>query len=344
VYQKPTGIEIELTQCAKTYGAQRVLQPLDLRVRAGETLVLLGPSGCGKSTTLRLIAGLDMPDPGGKVLFDGQDVTHLPIEERAVGMVFQSYALFPNMTVRENVEYGLKVRRVDAAQRRARASEMMEMVEIAALEHRAIHQLSGGQRQRVALARAVAPQPKVLLLDEPLTALDARLRESLRVELDSLLRRLNTTAVYVTHDQAEAMALADRIVVMEGGRICQIGTPAQIYQKPEDPFVAQFIGSMNTARVAGLERMFRPEDAQVLHSEALAEWARRTEPAPAELLNGRVVQSLFLGERIQLRVQLEPPFASDQSPLVTVYASARTAPPVDERVALRVAADSWVQL
>ena len=211
--------------------------------------MFLGPSGCGKTTTLRIIAGLETPDAGGRVLFDGTDVTPLSIEKRNVGMVFQSYALFPNMNVASNIGYGLKIRKRPQAEIAGRVAEMLAMMRIEALADRNIDQLSGGQRQRVALARALAVQPRALLLDEPLTALDAKLRDSLRLEIDQLLRRLRITAIYVTHDQAEAMALGDRIVVMEHGRVAQVGRPRDIYQRPATRFVAEFIGTMN--RIGG---------------------------------------------------------------------------------------------
>jgi putative spermidine/putrescine transport system ATP-binding protein len=194
---------------------------------------------------LRIIAGLELPDPGGKVLFDGKDMTSVPIERRNVGMVFQSYALFPNMSVAENIAYGLKIRGMPKTERTARVAELVDLTNIAGLENRRIDQLSGGQRQRVALARAVAIRPGILLLDEPLTALDAALRERLRSELNRLLRALGITAIYVTHDQAEAMELGDRIVVMRKGAIAQIGSPREIYFAPKDRFVAEFIGAAN---------------------------------------------------------------------------------------------------
>jgi putative spermidine/putrescine transport system ATP-binding protein len=333
MHQSPSessGIAIELVNCAKSYSGQRVLDSLSLRVNAGETLVLLGPSGCGKSTTLRLIAGLESPDDGGKVLFDGRDVTALPIEQRQVGMVFQSYALFPNMNVRENVEYGLKVRGIAKERRHERATLMMEMVEIDALQSRAIGQLSGGQRQRVALARALAPQPQVLLLDEPLTALDARLRESLRTELNALLRSLKTTAIYVTHDQVEAMALADRITVMDRGRLCQVGTPDEIYYQPRNAFVADFIGSMNRVQRGGREMMFRPEDSRLV---PIAE--------PHEM-TGEVVQTQFLGERMLVMLRLDSGATATQNMLV--YVSSRQAPAVGTRMGLQVANDGWIDM
>jgi putative spermidine/putrescine transport system ATP-binding protein len=240
------GVSIELKGIAKTYaGGVQALKPTDLAVARGETLVFLGPSGCGKTTCLRLIAGLEMPDPNGSLRFDGEDVTRTEIEDRNVGMVFQSYALFPNMSVAENIGYGLKVRKIAPAERDRRVREMLALCGIEALSERAIDQLSGGQRQRVALARAVAIRPRVLLLDEPLTALDAALRERLRGELDQLLRSLGITSIYVTHDQAEAMALGDRIVVMRQGAIAQIGAPRDIYFRPASRFVAEFVGAAN---------------------------------------------------------------------------------------------------
>ncbi|HZS83326.1 MAG TPA: ABC transporter ATP-binding protein [Stellaceae bacterium] len=304
-----TGASIALADCGKTFADGTVaLHRLDLEIAGGETVVLLGPSGCGKTTLLRLIAGLESPDPGGRVRFGGEDVTARPIERRNVGMVFQSYALFPNMTVEENVAYGLKVRRVPPKERARRTAEMLEMMHIGALRRRRVDQLSGGQRQRVALARAIAVRPTVLLLDEPLTALDALLRERLRVEIDALLRGLGITAIYVTHDQAEAMALGDRIVVMREGRVAQIGTPRDVYFRPANPFVADFIGTINRlvgvarngavempggrfswrADAAGpVELLFRPESARLLPPEG----------AP---LRGRVASALFMGDRTRL--------------------------------------------
>jgi putative spermidine/putrescine transport system ATP-binding protein len=302
---------ITLTRCAKTFRGTRVLEPLDLAIGAGETLVLLGPSGCGKTTTLRLIAGLETPDAGGRVLFGDDDVTALPIERRKVGMVFQNYALFPNLTVRGNIGYGLKIQKVPADTARTRVEELLAMMRLEAHADKPISQLSGGQRQRVALARALAPRPRVLLLDEPLTALDARLRDALRSEMNTLLRELGVTTVYVTHDQAEAMELGDRIVVMSAGRIEQIGTPRDIYYRPASRAVAQFVGTLN--RLAGhwrdgmlcttggavpassphtsgaSELYFRPEDATL------------TDPATSHL-RGVIEQATFLGERTRLTI------------------------------------------
>jgi putative spermidine/putrescine transport system ATP-binding protein len=240
------GVSVRVEACGKTFAdGTRALEPITLHVTRGETLVLLGPSGCGKTTLLRIIAGLETPDAGGRLLFNDTDVTPVPIERRNVGMVFQSYALFPNMDVSDNIGYGLKIRGVSESDRKARIAELVALTGIEGLEHRRIDQLSGGQRQRVALARAVAARPSVLLLDEPLTALDAALRDRLRVELNRLLRMLGITAIYVTHDQSEAMALGDRIVVMRKGAIAQIGTPRDIYFAPANRFVAEFVGAAN---------------------------------------------------------------------------------------------------
>ena len=240
------GVALRIEGCGKTFAdGTRALEPVTLAVARGETLVLLGPSGCGKTTLLRIIAGLETPDVGGRLLFNQADVTRVPIERRNVGMVFQSYALFPNMDVSANIGYGLKIRGVSDDERKARIAELVTLTGIEGLEHRRIDQLSGGQRQRVALARAVAARPSVLLLDEPLTALDAALRERLRGELNRLLRMLGITAIYVTHDQSEAMALGDRIVVMRKGAIAQIGTPREIYFAPATRFVAEFVGAAN---------------------------------------------------------------------------------------------------
>ncbi|MBR0936576.1 ABC transporter ATP-binding protein [Bradyrhizobium jicamae] len=240
------GAAVRIEACGKTFAdGTHALEPATLDIARSETLVLLGPSGCGKTTLLRIIAGLEVPDAGGKVLFDGKDVTGVPIEHRNVGMVFQSYALFPNMTVADNIGYGLKIRGMAKDERAARIAELVALTNIAGLENRRIDQLSGGQRQRVALARAVAIRPGILLLDEPLTALDAALRDRLRSELNRLLRELGITTIYVTHDQAEAMELGDRIVVMRKGAIAQIGTPREVYFTPTNRFVAEFVGAAN---------------------------------------------------------------------------------------------------
>ena len=281
------SVAIRLEGCAKTFtDGTRALQPLELSIVAGETLVLLGPSGCGKTTTLRIIAGLEAPDPGGTVFFDDRDVTRVPVEKRNVGIVFQSYALFPHLNVAANVGYGLRIRGEKPESVRARVREMLALVRLTEFAERAIDQLSGGQKQRVALARAIAIAPRVLLLDEPLAALDAKLREHLRTEIRDLLERVGITAVYVTHDQAEAMTLGDRIAVMDAGRIEQIGTPVEIYRQPRTPFVAEFVGNVNRFPDGTL---VRPEDV-LLCANGEAE------------LRGNVRSIVFLGDRLRLVV------------------------------------------
>ncbi len=342
-----SGTPVHLVDCAKTFpDGTRALEPLSLEIKGGETVVFLGPSGCGKTTTLRIIAGLENPDSGGRVLFDDEDVTDQPIEKRNVGMVFQSYALFPNMNVEQNVAYGLKVRKTPPAELAARVGDMLDMMAIRDLKDRKIDQLSGGQRQRVALARAIAVQPRVLLLDEPLTALDALLRERLRVDIDALLRGLDITTVYVTHDQAEAMALGDRIVVMSHGRVTQVGTPREIYYNPANQFVADFIGTIN--RVKGtvqngvlvtssgnipwvgegsgeIEVLFRPENASIVDLDKAH-------------LRGRISTSFFLGDRTRLLVE-----GIGQEPLV-IETSERREYRQGEEIGLVIEPDSLLTL
>ncbi|GFM83002.1 iron ABC transporter substrate-binding protein [Pseudomonas cichorii] len=306
-----SGTTIRLKGCRKAFPDGTVaVHDLHLTIEPGETLAILGPSGCGKTTTLRLIAGLERPDVG-QVLFDDQDVTRLPIERRDVGMVFQNYALFPNLDVAGNIVYGLKIRGMSPAERNKRCAELLELVGLHDHGKRSIHELSGGQRQRVALARALAPRPRVLLLDEPLAALDAQLRERLRSELDQLLRGLGITSVFVTHDQGEAMALGDRILVMEKGRVAQLASPREIYQQPANAFVAGFVGNLNAFSV--LERT--PLGLKVSGGEL--PWSSDQAPAivycrPEHLrvtpadghLQGRLVGQFFQGAQSRLLVDV----------------------------------------
>ena len=235
---------LRLTNIAKTFpDGTRALLPTELTVDTGEIVSLLGPSGCGKTTLLRIIAGLETPDSGSTVWFDNDDVTALSVEQRKVGMVFQSYALFPNMSVRANIGYGLKMQKLKKPEINARVDEVLEMCQLNEFAKRGVDALSGGQRQRVALARAIAPRPRILLLDEPLSALDASMREALRDELAILLRKFQITAIFVTHDQDEAMAIADRVAVMSNGQVVQSGTPEELYRNPNSAFVAGFVGS-----------------------------------------------------------------------------------------------------
>ena len=235
---------LELSDVQKRFGETVAVQDFNLAAEQGEFVSFLGPSGCGKTTTLRMIAGFEQPS-AGTITINGQDVTHIPPNKRNVGMVFQSYALFPNMTVADNIGFGLKVRKRPTDQIRKRVGELLELINLPDKGARYPYQLSGGQQQRVALARALAFEPQVLLLDEPLSALDAKIRVALRHEIRSIQRQLGITTVYVTHDQEEALSLSDRVVVMSEGRMEQVGTPFEIYNFPSTAFVASFVGTLN---------------------------------------------------------------------------------------------------
>lgn len=235
---------VDMQGLQRFFGEVKALDGFDLQIQTGELVALLGPSGCGKTTALRLLAGLDMPD-GGKIYVDGKDITSLPANKREMGMVFQAYSLFPNLTAIENVAFGLKVRGQDSNTRLKKANELLELVGLSSQANRFSHQMSGGQQQRVALARALAIEPKVLLLDEPLSALDAKVRTQLRDEIRRIQIEVGTTTLFVTHDQEEAMAMADRVGVMSNGKLEQIDRPNIVYSSPTSAFVASFVGAMN---------------------------------------------------------------------------------------------------
>ncbi len=250
--------DIRIQRLRKTYGAVAAVDGIDLEVGRGEFFTMLGPSGSGKTTTLRMIAGFERPD-GGTIELDGRDVSGLPPFDRDVNTVFQDYALFPHMTVQQNVEYGLRVKKVAKAERRRRAEDALAMMQLEGYGDRKPGQLSGGQRQRVALARAIVNTPRALLLDEPLGALDLKLRQQLQIELKQIQQELGMTFVYVTHDQEEALTMSDRIAVFNEGRIEQVGRPSELYEHPQTRFVAGFIGTSNILERGGRTFTVRPE-------------------------------------------------------------------------------------
>ena len=283
-------LDVELRGVTKRFDEVTAVDGLDLGVRRGEFLSLLGPSGCGKTTTLRLIAGFERPDEG-EVRIGGKDVAHLPPYKRDVNTVFQSYALFPHLSVLDNVSYGLKQVGVNKGVRQTRARELLKLVRLEQVEARKPRQLSGGQQQRVALARALAKGPTVLLLDEPLGALDLKLRKEMQVFLKRLHREIGLTFVYVTHDQEEALAMSDRVAVMNEGRIDQLATPREIYDSPATRFVADFIGETNFIRGHGPDVAVRPERIRV---------ARDGDGLP-----GEVVAAMVIGPTVQCLVKTD---------------------------------------
>jgi putative spermidine/putrescine transport system ATP-binding protein len=315
-------VNISLRAVTKRFGAATAVEALSLDVTAGELVSLVGGSGCGKTTTLRMIAGFERPD-AGEIRFDGRVVNHVPPRERGVGIVFQSYALFPTMTVRENIAFGLRVARWPEARVRERVAEMVELTRLGGLEGRYANQLSGGQQQRVALARALARRPGILLLDEPLSALDAKIRLRLRGELRRIQQDLGITTVYVTHDQEEALSIADRIAVMADGRIEQVGSPEEIYRAPRTEFVADFIGIANllACRVVSAAEGLVDWEGTTLRvpPHGLADGARVTvsvrpeqltiaDPAAGDAgvnrLEGVVDVSTFLGSIVRVEVSV----------------------------------------
>jgi putative spermidine/putrescine transport system ATP-binding protein len=345
---------LELQDLRRSFGSVVALQGIDLSLETGEFVSLLGPSGCGKTTALRLVAGFDRPD-SGRIVVDGKDLTKVPPNRRDMGMVFQAYSLFPNMTAEQNVEYGLKVRRQGKAERRKRVAELLELVGLGHAGKRYAHQLSGGMQQRVALARALAIEPRVLLLDEPLSALDAKVRLQLREEIRRIQLELGITTLYVTHDQEEALSISDRVAVLYDGRIEQVGTPPEMYGSPATPYVAEFIGTMNrlVSTVAGdgvvdhggrklrvdaarglppgerVLLLVRPETVEVAQAGVGSD--------PDGALVGDVVSHIFLGSVTRIRVE-DP--EGDDGLIADISPTRATALPVGTRVVARFPADS----
>lgn len=286
---------LEIQNLVKTFGNTTVVKGVSFAFDKGEFISLLGPSGCGKTTILRMIAGFERPT-SGTILVDGQDITHLKPNQRQLGMVFQAYALFPNLNVGDNIGFGLKVAGVPREERRARVEEMLRLIGLPGYEKRFPYEMSGGQQQRVALARAIAPRPRLLLLDEPLSALDAKIRVSLREEIRSIQRELGITTVFVTHDQEEALSISDRVVVMHAGNIEQLGTPHEIYNRPATRFAATFVGQLNAlpAALFGPDRAIRPELISLV-----------PRPDTDKTVTGKITDVDFLGSVLRLRVDVD---------------------------------------
>jgi putative spermidine/putrescine transport system ATP-binding protein len=341
-----TAVEVRLAGLSRHYGPVVALDNLDLTVEAGELVALLGPSGCGKTTTLRLLAGLEDADTG-QITVGGKDITRLPASKRDMGMVFQAYSLFPHMTVQQNVAFGLRLRKVSSAERDRQAKEMLGLVGLDTQADRFPHQISGGQQQRVALARALAIQPQVLLLDEPLSALDAKVRAQLRDQIRRIQLEVGITTLFVTHDQEEALAIADRVAVMREGRIEQLASPTQIYSRPATPFVAEFVGLTN--RLAGTVS----GGTVTVRGRALPLVDLSTPPGPVTALVrpeavtlssdstsvsgplvGTVIASAFLGATSRVTVDL-----GDTTILAQLSTSEATELPPGSRVALTIRPD-----
>jgi putative spermidine/putrescine transport system ATP-binding protein len=275
---------LEIHNLTKTFGDVLAVNDVSLDINSGEFITLLGPSGSGKTTVLRMIAGFEKPD-SGKILLNGKDISTKPPYERDVNTVFQDYALFGHMDVITNIEYGLRVKKVSKTQRRAKALEALAQVRLSGLENRKPNQLSGGQRQRVALARALVNRPSILLLDEPLGALDLKLREQMQIELKELQREVGITFIFVTHDQEEALSMSDRIAAFNQGKIEQLGTPREIYEKPQTSFVSDFVGKNNKLEINGRRINIRPEHILVSHSQ----------PSQNQAYSGILKDLIFVG-------------------------------------------------
>jgi putative spermidine/putrescine transport system ATP-binding protein len=312
---------LRIENLVKTFNGNTVVKGANLSFNRGEFISLLGPSGCGKTTILRMVAGFERPT-AGSILVEGKDVTPLQPNQRKIGMVFQAYALFPNMNVEDNVAFGLKIAGMPVEQRRARVEEMLKLIGLSGFGKRFPFEMSGGQQQRVALARALAPKPRMLLLDEPLSALDAKIRVSLRQEIRAIQRELGITTIFVTHDQEEALSISDRIVVLSAGNVEQFGTPFEVYNKPATKFVATFVGTLNTlsAKVVDVGSRSVAVDGQTFTIAALPQGATPNAPLSLTMrpeavslgkpngqdvvLSGKVSEVNFLGSVIRLKVDL----------------------------------------
>lgn len=316
---------ISLKQIAKQFGEQAALLPLDLDIYDGEFLTLLGPSGCGKTTLLRLISGFESSN-SGQIYLNQQDITHLPPEKRHINMVFQSYALFPHMSVYDNIAFGLSCQKYPKNEIKTKVTQVLERVKLSQYQNRKPAQLSGGQQQRVAIARAIVNEPQVLLLDEPLSALDYSLRKEMRIELKKLQRRLGITFVLVTHDQEEALTLSDRVVVMNQGQVEQIGTPRDVYEEPNNLFVARFVGETNiftcriidandqliVVKIAGksfaMENNHHYQTGQMVHimlrPEDIEAWDEEEHEHIEDLIPGQVAEVIYKGSTVDLIIKL----------------------------------------
>jgi putative spermidine/putrescine transport system ATP-binding protein len=352
---------LEIDHLQKSFAGINAVHDFSLAVAQGEFVSFLGPSGCGKTTTLRMVAGFEPPD-SGRIAIGGKDVTALRANQRKIGMVFQSYALFPNMTVAENIAYGLKIAKRPAAEIRARVAEMLALIKLPALGARYPAQLSGGQQQRVALARALSINPQVLLLDEPLSALDAKIRVALRDEIRAVQRKLGITTIYVTHDQEEALSISDRIVVMSEGRIDQVGTPFEIYNRPRTRFVASFVGTLNilqgrvidggSGRVAIDDQLVTVAAGSIgLNSGETRSFALRPEAVSLangavhgetgdNVLRGIIEQVSFLGSVVRIRVKMR-----DNAVMLDTFNNPKATPPAfGQEVAVKFSPDDLMIL